>query len=338
MSTKKANIYDVADLAGFSHQTVSRVLNNHPSLKPETRAKVEQAIAKLEYRPNQAARQLVTSQSQLIGLLVSGTELFGPSGILKSIESEARTSGYSVITISVLARSRESWMGAIGQLRGLNIDGVITVAMPREVIDEVKAALPDAELVVVATEPSKNFEVINIDDLNGGLLATNHLIDQGHTKILHISGPVNQYESQMRKLGYERAMKKAGLKTQVLDGDWSISTGLELGEKIFSSKDLPTAIFCSNDHLSLGVIKAASHKGLRIPEDISLIGFDDIPEAQYLLPSLTTVKQDFIELGEIVIAKVLSNLKEKSKNETLFMQPKLIVRNSTTQLTAKKRK
>ena len=338
MSTKKANIYDVADLAGVSHQTVSRVLNNHPSLKPETRAKVEQAIAKLEYRPNQAARQLVTSQSQLIGLLVSGTELFGPSGILKSIESEARTSGYSVITISVLARSRESWMGAIGQLRGLNIDGVITVAMPREVIDEVKAALPDAELVVVATEPSKNFEVINIDDLNGGLLATNHLIDQGHTKILHISGPVNQYESQMRKLGYERAMKKAGLKTQVLDGDWSISTGLELGEKIFSSKDLPTAIFCSNDHLSLGVIKAASHKGLRIPEDISLIGFDDIPEAQYLLPSLTTVKQDFIELGEIVIAKVLSNLKEKSKNETLFMQPKLIVRNSTTQLTAKKRK
>ena len=338
MSTKKANIYDVADLAGVSHQTVSRVLNNHPSLKPETRAKVEQAIAKLEYRPNQAARQLVTSQSQLIGLLVSGTELFGPSGILKSIESEARTSGYSVITISVLSRSRESWMDAIGQLRGLNIDGVITVAMPREVIDEVKAALPDAELVVVATEPSKNFEVINIDDLNGGLLATNHLIDQGHTKILHISGPVAQYESQMRKLGYERAMKKAGLKTQVLDGDWSISTGLELGEKIFSSKDLPTAIFCSNDHLSLGVIKAASHKGLRIPEDISLIGFDDIPEAQYLLPSLTTVKQDFIELGEIVIAKVLSNLKEKSKNETLFMQPKLIVRNSTTQLTAKKRK
>ena len=338
MSTKKANIYDVADLAGVSHQTVSRVLNNHPSLKPETRAKVEQAIAKLEYRPNQAARQLVTSQSQLIGLLVSGTELFGPSGILKSIESEARTSGYSVITISVLSRSRESWMDAIAQLRGLNIDGVITVAMSREVIDEVKAALPDAALVVVATEPSKNFDVINIDDLNGGLLATNHLIDQGHTKILHISGPVAQYESQMRKLGYERAMKKAGLKTQVLDGDWSISTGLELGEKIFSSKDLPTAIFCSNDHLSLGVIKAASHKGLRIPEDISLIGFDDIPEAEYFLPSLTTVKQNFIELGEIVIAKVLSNLKEKSKNETLFMQPKLIVRNSTTQLTAKKRK
>jgi len=338
MSTKKANIYDVAELAGVSHQTVSRVLNNHSSLRPATREKVEKAIAKLEYRPNQAARQLVTSQSRLIGLLVSGTELYGPSGILKSIESEARTEGYSVITISVISRSRESWVDAIGQLRGLNIDGIITVALPREVIDEVKAALPDAALVVVDTEPSKDLDVINIDNLNGGLLATNHLIELGHTKIAHITGPANQYESEMRKDGYLRAMKKADLKTQVLSGDWSISTGLKLGEQIFSSKDLPTAIFCSNDHLSLGVIKAASQRGLRIPEDISLIGFDDIPEAEYFLPSLTTVKQDFIELGKIVIAKALSNLKEKSKNETLFMQPTLIVRNSTTKFTGKKRK
>lgn len=338
MSTKKANIYDVAELAGVSHQTVSRVLNNHSSLKPATREKVEKAIAKLEYRPNQAARQLVTSQSRLIGLLVSGTELYGPSGILKSIESEARSEGYFVVTISVLSREPKSWLGAIDQLRGLNIDGIITVALPREVIDEVERALPDAALVVVDTEPSKDFDVININNLNGGILATEHLISLGHERIAHICGPKSQYEAEQRKSGYLKVMKKAKLNPQILQGDWSTSIGLELGRELFSQKVPPTAVFCANDHLALGVIKAASLKGLRVPGDVSIIGFDDIPEAQYLIPSLTTVKQDFIELGKIVISRVLENLKGESSHETLLVQPTLTVRDSTAQLTGKKRK
>jgi DNA-binding LacI/PurR family transcriptional regulator len=338
MSTKKANIYDVAQLAGVSHQTVSRVLNNHPSLKPATREKVEKAIARLEYRPNQAARQLVTSQSRLIGLLVSGTELYGPAGILKSIESEARSEGYFVVTISVLSREPKSWLGAIDQLRGLNIDGIITVALPREVIDEVERALPDAALVVVDTEPSKDFDAININNLKGGILATEHLISLGHERIAHISGPENQYEADQRKNGYLKVMKKAKFVPQIFQGDWSTETGLSLGIEMFSSKILPTAVFCANDHLALGVIKAASLKGLRVPGDVSIIGFDDIPEAQYLIPSLTTVKQDFIELGKIVISRVLENLKGESSHETLLVQPTLTVRDSTAQLTGKKRK
>jgi len=338
VSTKKANIYDVAELAGVSHQTVSRVLNNHSSLKPETREKVERAIVQLEYRPNQAARQLVTSKSRLIGLLVSGTELYGPSGILKSIESEARTEGYFVVTISVLSREPKSWLGAIDQLRGLNIDGIITVALPREVIDEVERALPDAALVVVDTEPSKDFDVINIDNLNGGILATEHFISLGHEQIAHICGPESQYEAEQRKSGYLKVIKKAKLKPQILQGDWSTSIGLELGLELFSQKVPPTAVFCANDHLALGVIKAASLKGLRVPHDVSIIGFDDIPEAQFLIPSLTTVKQDFIELGKIVISRVLENLKGESSHETLLVQPTLTVRDSTAQLTGKKRK
>ena len=338
MSVKKANIYDVAELAGVSHQTVSRVLNNHSSLKPATREKVEKAIAKLEYRPNQAARQLVTSQSRLIGLLVSGTELYGPSGILKSIESQARSEGYFVVTISVLSREPKSWLGAIDQLRGLNIDGIITVALPREVIDEVERALPDAALVVVDTEPSKDFDVINIDNLNGGVLATEYLISLGHERIAHISGPENQYEADQRKNGYLKVMKKAKLKPQILQGDWSTSIGLKLGLELFSQKVPPTAVFCANDHLALGVLKAAALEGLRVPADISIVGFDDIPEAQYLIPSLTTVRQDFIALGEIVISRVLASLKGESSHETLLVQPTLMLRDSTAQFTEKKRK
>ena len=188
--SKKANIYDVAELAGVSHQTVSRVLNNHPSLRPETREKVEKAIAKLNYRPNQAARQLVTSQSRMIGLLIANSELFGPAAILTEMEREARLSGYSIISIPVLPDSKESWLEGIEHLRNLEIDGVITIALPREMMSTVAKSLSGAVIVVVDTEPTKEFDVFNIDNKLGGKLATEHLIELGHKNILHVTGPI----------------------------------------------------------------------------------------------------------------------------------------------------
>lgn len=335
---KKANIYDVAKLAGVSHQTVSRVLNNHLSLKPSTRMKVEAAIKELEYRPNQAARQLVTSESRIIGLLVTGSELYGPSSILNAMERETRMAGYSVISISIVQESRESWREGIEQLRRLNIDGVITIALPRELITEVENAVPSAVLVVVDTEPSKKFDVVNIDNLAGGKMATEYLIELGHSRIMHVTGPANAYEARMRRLGYEQAMKDASLTPQVVEGDWSIKTGFTVGKTLSSMKQRPTAIFCANDHLALGVLKAFSQQDLLIPGDLSLIGFDDIPESAYFTPSLTTVKQDFDELGKFAINKMLSQLKESTKLETLMIKPQLIVRDSAQQLKAGRRK
>lgn len=335
---KKANIYDVAKLAGVSHQTVSRVLNNHLSLKPSTRLKVEAAIKELEYRPNQAARQLVTSESRIIGLLVTGSELWGPSSILNAMEREARMAGYSVISISIVQESRESWREGIEQLRRLNIDGVITIALPRELIAEVESAVPSAVLVVVDTEPSRKFDVVNIDNLAGGKMATEYLIELGHSRILHITGPVRAYEAEMRRLGYEQAMKEASLTPQVVEGDWFIKTGFTVGMTLASMKQRPTAIFCANDHLALGVLKAFSQQGLQTPGDLSLIGFDDIPECAYFTPSLTTVKQDFDELGKLAINKMLSQLKESTKLETLMIKPQLIVRDSAQPLRIGKRK
>lgn len=336
MTERKANIYDVAQRAEVSHQTVSRVLNHHPSVKPATREKVEAAIAELKYRPNQAARQLVTSRSQMIGILIAGTELYGPWAILNAMEREARLEGYSVISISVLPESPESWRDGIEQLRILDIDGVITIALPNQIVKAVEKSLASATIVIVDTEPSKKFDAVNIENYVGGKIATEHLISLGHKKITHLTGPIDGYEGQQRRRGYEDAMAAAKLKSDVVEGDWSIGTGYRAGKEIASRNELPTAIFTSNDHLALGVIKALSEKKIRVPQDVSIIGFDNIPESAYFTPALTTVHQDFDELGKLAIDRMLIQLKDPTNHEALTIAPKLIVRESTQQLKAGK--
>jgi DNA-binding LacI/PurR family transcriptional regulator len=329
---KKANIYDVANLAGVSHQTVSRVLNNHTSLKPETRDKVEKAIAELNYRPNQAARQLVTSRSKMIGILIAGTELHGPWAILNAMEREARLEGYSVISISVLPESPESWRAGIEQLRILDIDGVITIALPQVIIKELEKTLFGATIVLVDTEPSKKFDAINIDNYQGATIATQHLIDLGHKEIVHITGPMSGYEGKVRRQAYEDAMKASHLKSDVIEADWSIEKGYEVGKQIVARKKRPTAIFTGNDHLAVGLLKALNESGVSVPNDMSLIGFDDIPEAQFMTPSLSTVKQNFDELGKLSINKMMVQLKEATKPEAINIDATLIIRDSTQKL------
>lgn len=336
MTERKANIYDVAQRAQVSHQTVSRVLNSHPSVKPATRERVETAIAELHYRPNQAARRLVTSRSQMIGILIAGTELYGPWAILNAMEREARIEGYSVISISVLPHSPESWREGIEQLRNLDIDGVITIALPNQIVREVEKSLASATIVIVDTQPSKKFDAANIENFIGGKLATNHLIELGHKKILHITGPSDGYEGQQRRKGYEEAMKEAKLDVDVIEGDWSIATGYASGKLVAAREVLPTAIFTSNDHLALGFIKALTEKGIKVPEDISIVGFDNIPEAKYFSPALTTIHQDFDELGKLAISRMLTQLKEPAKPHAFTIAPKLLVRESTQQLKAGK--
>lgn len=335
---KKANIYDVATLAGVSHQTVSRVLNNHTSLKPETRDKVEKAIAELNYRPNQAARQLVTSRSKMIGILIAGTELHGPWAILNAMEREARLEGYSVISISVLPESTESWKAGIEQLRNLAIDGVITIALPQVIIKELETTLARATIVLVDTEPSKKFDAINIDNYQGGRVATQHLIDLGHKEIVHITGPMSGYEGKMRRQAYEDVMKEFKLSPDVIEADWSIEKGYEVGKVIASRKKRPTAIFTANDHLAVGVLKALNEAEISVPRDMSLIGFDDIPEAKYMTPALSTVKQNFDELGKLSIQKMMSQLKETSKPEAINIDATLIIRDSTQKIARAKGK
>jgi DNA-binding LacI/PurR family transcriptional regulator len=277
----------------------------------------------------------VTSQSNLIGILLTESDLYGPSSILNAMEREARSAGYSVLSISIQADDPDSWKEGVEQLRILDIDGLVTIALPKALVDQIAKSLPNVTFVVIDTEPSDDFDVINIDNIYGAKLAIDYLVKLGHTEIAHVSGPVDAYEAQMRMRGYETAMKKVKLKPEIIEGDWSIETGYRIGKELAERKSLPTAIFSANDHLALGLLKAFHQSGLRVPEDICLIGFDNIPESSYFTPSLTTVKQDFNSVGRMAMSKVLSQLKESVSRETIMIEPELLIKESTGPLQKK---
>jgi DNA-binding LacI/PurR family transcriptional regulator len=176
-----------------------------------------------------------------------------------------------------------------------------------------------------------------MDNIYGGTIATQYLIDAGHTEILHVTGPENDYESDKRRVGYEATMKAAGLKPDVVVGNWTIAKGFEAGVKVSKMKKRPTAVFCANDHLALGMMKAFSEVGIDVPGDISIIGYDNIPEANYLIPALTTVGQNFDELGSNAIEKMLLQLRNSSKKEAVMIKPALVLRSSTREIKSGKR-
>ena len=329
---KKPNIYDVAALAEVSHQTVSRVLNNHASIRPETRARVEVAMEELGYRPNQAARALVTQRSKMLGLLVSDTGLYGPAGMLYAMERQARNAGYFALSIAVRFDSPDSWREGINQLQKLGVEGIAIIALPKDALDNVIRQFPNTPMVAIDTEDSPKVTGVGINNMGGGELATRHLIELGHKRILHIQGPTHSSEAVARRQGYEKAMAAAGLEPRVVQGDWSAETGFRIGVDLNLDVENYTAIFAANDHMSLGLLKAFRIRGIAVPERVSLIGFDDIPESSYFVPPLTTVRQDFNTLGEAAMEILLSELAGKKERTTIRVSPELVIRESTARL------
>jgi len=329
---RSANIYDVAKLAGVSHQTVSRVLNNHASIKPATRAKVEAAAAELNYRPSMAARTLVTNRSKMLGLLVGDTSLYGPAGWLHAVEHHARLAGYYSITVALKNEDPESWADAIEHLRKIGVEGLVCIAIKKGAVELAAAAFPNTPIVGVDTEEVAGVTTVGIDNEAGALMATKHLIELGHKNILHITGPDDSIESDARVVGYKQAMAEHNLKPQLLRGDWSAATGFRLGVDLNLSIDKITAIFTANDHLALGLMKAMRLKGTAVPEQVSIIGFDDTPEAPYFDPPLTTVVQEFNRLGKTAMELLINKINGLKPSKTTGMLPKLVVRESTKRL------
>ncbi|MCC2661019.1 MAG: LacI family transcriptional regulator, partial [Arthrobacter sp.] len=252
---------DVASLAGVSHQTVSRVLNAHPNVTARTRARVERAIAELGYRPNTAARSLVTRQSLAIGVLAAGTAQYGPANTLLGVQQAARNEGY--------------------------------LAVP---------------LVAVGFSADERLTVVAVNQRAGAALAVEHLVNLGHTAIAHISGPRDWIDAAARADGWRRTLQQAGLRAAALtEGDWSAESGYLAGLELAAAGNV-TAVFAANDQMALGALRAFGEAGLRVPEDISIVGFDDQPEAAYFVPPLTSVNQGFAELGARCIQMLLSDM------------------------------
>jgi len=338
MSEKKPNIYDVARLAEVSHQTVSRVLNNQPNIRPATRARVEAAMATLGYQPNPAARSLVTAKSNMLGLLVSDTGLYGPAGMLNAMERSARQAGYFAITVAVRFDSPESWAEGLQHLSRMHVEGIATIALQSEVIKMAAKIMPTIKLIAIDTDDQANkVNAVGIDNLGGGHMATRHLIELGHKKILHIMGPSTSSEAQNRRRGFEQAMAEAGLEPAVVQGDWTAETGFRIGIELNLELTGYTAIFTANDQLSLGLMKAFNMRGVSVPREISLVGFDDIPESPYFNPPLTTIRQDFNQLGEVAIEMLLSDLAGTKRKKFEALKPNLIVRDSAIRISTSRK-
>jgi DNA-binding LacI/PurR family transcriptional regulator len=319
---------DVARLAGVSHQTVSRVLNEHPNVRPLTRERVLAAIRELAYRPNAAARTLVTRRTHTLGVITSDTMLYGPTSMLYGFERAAHDA-YFVSVASLPALDRRSMLDAVERFLGQGIEGIIVIAT----VDTAVAALghvpPEVPLVAVGCGTRASVTSVAIDNAAGAAAATRYLLGLGHQTVYHLAGPLSCLDAKERVDGWRQALREAGAdEPAVLAGDWSASSGYELGGQLAADSGL-TAVFCGNDTMALGIIRALTERGLRVPGDVSVVGFDDVPEAGYYLPPLSTVRQDFGELGRRALSTLIDRMSGAiPAGRRVRVAPELIVRAS----------
>lgn len=326
---RSANIRDVAKAAGVSHQTVSRVINGHPSLRDSTRQRVLDAMEALQFRPNRAARSLVTSRSGMIGVLVTNGTYFGPASTRAAIESAAADAGYLVDTATLASLEEGAFREALERLVDHAVEGLIILAPQETTLKQLEHFSITLPMVTVHSTSPADDHGLSVDQVAGARLATRHLLELGHRDIVHVAGPEGWVESKERIRGFRTEMTDWGLDaSRIATGDWTSDSGFRIGQELFAA-DPPTAVFSANDQMALGLMHACREQGLRIPEDVSLAGFDDIPDAAHFAPPLTTVRQDFTELGRRCVAHLLAQLAVPVANAPRTVVPELIVRQSS---------
>ncbi|HET8980383.1 MAG TPA: LacI family DNA-binding transcriptional regulator [Solirubrobacteraceae bacterium] len=329
---------DVGRLAGVSHQTVSRVINGSRHVSPQTRERVVAAMRELGYRPNWAARALATGRTRTVGVISFDTTLYGPASTLFGIERAAHEAGYFVIVVSLKALDRASVVQAIERLRGQGVDGILVITSEQESAESLLHAPLDIPLVAVEAGPDRGVPVVAVDQQRGATMATRHLLELGHRTVHHITGPLASIEAQQRAVGWRAVLEEAGAeRPEPLIGDWSPQTGYHLGRRMARDRSV-TAVFVANDQMALGLLRAMHEAGRRIPEDVSVVGFDDIPEAPYFMPPLTTVRQDFGEVGSRslrVLVRAIERIESGQRPpEGSLVTPELVVRASTARARA----
>lgn len=327
---RAASMRDVAALAGVSHQTVSRVINEHPSIREATRQRVLDAMSQLHYRPNRAARALVTARSRTIGVLAtSAAALYGPVSSINAIQDAGRAAGYYIAVAQLADLSPGSIAAGLDHLLAQSVEGIVVIAPQEVVLDQLQTAGLTVPYVTLQGGPSTVQRELTVDQVAGARTATRHLIELGHGRIAHISGPLEWFEAQARVHGYRVELAEAGLAPEpAVAGDWTAESGYRVGLRVLADPAI-TAVFTSNDQMALGLYHAAYEAGRRIPGDLSVVGFDDIPEAAHFWPPLTTVRQDFTELGRRSIESIVAEIEGGTEPTAVSLQPDLIVRAST---------
>lgn len=320
---------DVAAHVGVSHQTVSRVLNDSPLVRPDTRARVLAAIDELGYRRNSAARMLVTNRSGRIGMVSAHLALHGPSMVSASVQRAAQAAGYDAALVGLDEISADSLRGAVDRLLDQAVEAVVVAVAQRDALAAV-AGLTAGVPVVTAqgVEPGRPLAAA-IDQRVGARLAVEHLLALGHRTVAHVTGPLDWVEAEQRLDGWRTALTAAGApEGRVVTGDWTAASGYAAGLALAEDPTV-TAVFAANDTMALGLLRALHEQGRRVPTDVSVVGFDDVPEAAYLWPPLTTVEQTFSELGRRAVDLALRALAGEVAPTSAAVEPRLVVRGST---------
>ncbi len=325
---QRPSIYDVAREAGVSHMTVSRVLNGHPNIRESTRERVLKAIEEMNYTRSSIARALATRRAMRIGVLVDGPVQYGPNSTLRALESAARDVGYAISAFSISDDEESSIDTGVVDLVTQGVDALCVIAPRASSLDNLRRQATGLPTIVIKAEPDAVWHTVAVDQRAGATLAVTHLIDLGHRRIMHVSGPLDWYDATEREQGWRDALTAAGLPIRPpVAGDWTSDYGFELASS-YDFEDV-TAVFAGNDQMALGLVHGLAQRGLRVPEDISVVGFDDLPDARHFLPPLTTVRQDFDALGELALRAIIAAIEDdEDAPQHDMIEPRLIVRSS----------
>lgn len=325
----RPNIRQVAALAGVSHMTVSRVLNDHPNIKDTTRRRVLEVIAELNYRPNNAARALATQRTKRIGVMIESATEYGPSSTLRAVELAAREAGYSVTSIDLKDDGKSGPQDAVDHLTSQGIDALCVVAPRSSSVAALRKIRIGVPTLVVKANSDPNFLTVSIDQQRGAELVVDHLAELGHRDVLHLAGPLDWLDARTRERAYYARARQWGMKDRpIAVGDWSADFAYDF---VMSMKRRPdyTAIFSANDEMALGLLHGFHDKGIEVPKEMSVVGFDNLPLAAHYIPPLTTVHQDFTAVG----AKAVETLKAAAEGLEIPQRTKigveLVVRSST---------
>jgi DNA-binding LacI/PurR family transcriptional regulator len=338
--TGRVTIKDVARAAGVSTQTVSRVLNNRPDVSEKTRAHVQQVIADMGYAPNVFARYLSRGRTNTLGVVGYGLVYYGSSSTLTGIENRANELGFS-LTLSLVDRVEPVRVDQIlYDLLSNRVEGIIW-AVPGDIntfgwLTEKFSGVKTPH-IYINNGPNGSDFVTAVDNRLGGRLATEHLVAQGYRRVGIITGPSSWWEAQERQAGWREVVVSQGytaIDELIVEGDWNPASG-DVGLHTLLDRDPDLdAVFVSNDQMSLGALRATRRLGLRVPQDLGIVGFDDIPEAAYFFPSLTTVRQDTRRLGALAVEKINDLIQAQQQGrflepEITWVKPRLIVRKSS---------
>jgi LacI family transcriptional regulator len=340
----RATIRDVAKKAKVSHQTVSRVINGHDSVTPETRERVADAIRELEYVPSQVARSLTSNRTHTLGMVTTDVSDHFFAEAVAGADVEARKHGYFLIIGSIEPGAEDDERTYLRLLLERRVEGLI-IAVPRlrladdDMLAGVATRLPT---VVVASDIElTGADHVDIDNRHGGLEATQYLLSQGHRRIATITGPLDWPSARARLDGYRDALRgRASAEAQIVEPslDWGLDSGRRAAERLLGLTPRPTAIFAQSDLLALGAISALRAHGLRVPDDVSIIGFDDIPVAQVFDPPLTTLRQPMREVGQLaarLVADPRTGTRRGKATRRHVLRAPLVIRGSVAALSVK---